>query len=127
MPATKQLPRKWIKTGIEVYNGTPHVSTVACDQWADWSLWPLKGEMATIEIERETTKDGARTSTLWVYIVEGPRRTPVREITWVFDGADEREEGDCWVGIYAAKPNRDEDDGNRHLKVEFEGLKVETF
>ena len=32
---------KWIKTGIEFYDGEPFVGTVAKDRWADWSLTPV--------------------------------------------------------------------------------------
>lgn len=117
--------KKWIKTGIEVYNDTPHVSTVACDRWADWGLWPLEGGKVTVEMEREVA-DGKLTSTLWVYVVEGERRRPVREVTWVFDGVDEGKGGDCWVGVYAAKPTKDEDDEKRQLKVVFNGVRIET-
>ena len=31
---------KWIKTGIEFYEGKALVSTVVRDRWADWSLYP---------------------------------------------------------------------------------------
>lgn len=31
---------KWVKTGIEYYNGQVLVSTVVRDRWADWSLYP---------------------------------------------------------------------------------------
>jgi len=42
--------RKWVKTGIEFTHGKPHVSTVACDRWADWSLLPMEGEKVTVSI-----------------------------------------------------------------------------
>lgn len=80
----------------------------------------------TIEMEREVREGGTPTSTLWVYIVNGQIRTPVREITWVFEGVEQEEPRDCWVGVYAAKPKRD-DDGDGPLKVLFDGFKVETF
>lgn len=79
----------------------------------------------TVEMEREVV-DGKRTSTLWIYMVDGETRRPVREVTWVFDGVDEGNEGDCWVGVYAAKPTKDEDDGSRQLKVIFNGIRIET-
>lgn len=122
---TSVWEKKWIKTGIEVYNGAPHVSTVACDRWADWSLWPLESDTVTIEMEREV-KAGKPTSTLWVYIVDGEKRRPVREVTWVFDGVDEGKGSDCWVGVYAAKPTKDEDDEKRELQVLFNGVRIET-
>lgn len=123
--AGKTREKKWIKTGIEVYNGAPHVSTVACDRWADWSLWPMEGENVTVEMEREVVAE-TLTSTLWVYMVDGEKRTPVREVTWVFDGVDEGKEGDCWVGVYAAKPTKDDDDEKRTLEVTFNELRIET-
>ena len=57
---------------------------------ADWSLVPMEGNEVTVEIEREI-KDGKPTSTLWVYMINGAQKTPLREVTWVF----EKEEGDC--------------------------------
>lgn len=78
----------------------------------------------TVEMEREVV-DGKPTSTLWVYIVDGETR-PVREVTWVFDGVDGGKGGDCWVGVYAAKPTKDEDDESRQLKVIFNGITIET-
>lgn len=89
---------------------------------ADWSLLPMTGDEATVEMEREVV-DEKPTSTLWVYRIEGAEKTPLREVTWVF----EREEGECWIGVYAAKPTRDADDGERALTVKFTGLEIETF
>ncbi|KAK3168100.1 hypothetical protein OEA41_004546 [Lepraria neglecta] len=133
--------RRWIKTGIEFYNGAPMVSTVACDRWADWSLLPLPtatsrgtsgGTSVTVGMEREVL-EGVGGSTLCVYVMEGVEKRVVREVTWVFEevngeGEEEGElDGECWVGVYAAKPTKDEGDGERELSVEFGGLVVETF
>lgn len=70
--------RKWMKTGIELVNGKPHLSTVSKDRSADWSLFPVpsKGPAATLEIAREPG-----TSSLWVYHVEGIQKSPLREVT----------------------------------------------
>lgn len=150
----RERGRRWIKTGVEFFKGAAHVSAVACDRWADWSLHdpPLTNGKVTMEIEREVVVNNAkkggekRTSTLWIYIVEergGSRekRRAVREVSWVFEDVvrneNEDEEGDeddsaagkqreCWVGVYAAKPNKNEGD-EEGLEVIFEGLEVETF
>ena len=119
---------KWIKTGIEFYNGTPNVSTVACDRWADWSLSPLpegntKG--VTIGMEREVL-DGKVTSVLVVYVMEGNKKRHVREITWAFEGAVENER-ECWVGVLVGKPTKDMNDGEANLEVRFEGLDIESL
>ena len=125
--------RKWIKTGIEFYNGAPQVSTVACDKWADWSLLPLPnaatgGTSVTVQMEREVLQgEGGRGSTLCVFVMEGVERRAVREVTWVFEGGEGEGEGECWVGVYAAKPTRDEDDPGRELEVHFGGFVVESF
>ncbi|KAL2853437.1 hypothetical protein BJY01DRAFT_232208 [Aspergillus pseudoustus] len=90
--------RKWVKTGIELTHGKPHLSTVARDRWADWSLLPVPsgGAGATLEIVREPD------DSLWIYLVEGVSKSPIREVTWVFA---EEDITDCWIGIYAARPS----------------------
>ncbi|KAL1953813.1 hypothetical protein VTO42DRAFT_2140 [Malbranchea cinnamomea] len=102
--------RKWVKTGIEFVNGKPHVSTVAKDKWADWSLLPVpesnvaaggpdgKDIGVTVEMVRE--QDGS----LWIYLIDAEGvKTPIREVTWAFEKEDMV---DCWIGVYAARPNK---------------------
>ena len=129
LPGSDTAKRKWIKTGIEFYNGSPQVSSVVCDNWADWSLSPLPGggKSLTIEMEREVSSEGVRGSTLCIYVMEGVQRRAVREVTWVFHEEEEITDEECWVGAYAAKPTQDEDDGRKELEVHFSGLSVETF
>lgn len=106
--------RKWVKTGIEFVDDKANVSTVAKDRWADWSLLPIiptGGHAATIEMVRE---DGS----LWIYLNEGLKRTPIREVTWAFEDEGEKE---CWIGSYAAKPSADGPDlvvSFRHLVID---------
>lgn len=109
-------PRKWIKTGIEFENDQTNVSTVATDNWSDWSLLPLPGTSeATIEIE--VMQDNS----LWVKLLsKGGKATPLREVTW---WADLPKDAECWVGVGAAKPapHGEKED----LVVHFEDLKIE--
>jgi regulation of enolase protein 1 (concanavalin A-like superfamily) len=114
-PSAKNSSGKphWIKTGIEFYNERPCMSVVAASEWADWSLLPLnsadeKAGKMTVEVEREQEKGGEWGSVLKIYLLdgEGSSKMPIREITWVFHGLDEREE--MWVGVFAAKPTSDE-------------------
>lgn len=107
--------QKWVKTGIELTHGRPHLSVVAKDHWADWSLCPVPsgGGAATLEMVRES--DGS----LWIYLVEGVQKSPIREVTWVFDG--EAEVSECWVGVYAARPASD----GGELEVHFGHLMIE--
>lgn len=106
--------RQWVKTGIEFTHGKPYLSTVSKDRWADWSLLPAPSDCpgATIEMVREAD------NSLWVYLVQGMEKVPVRELTWVFE--DESIQ-DCWIGVYAARPSNEGGD----LIVDFRHLAIE--
>ncbi|KAF9883201.1 hypothetical protein FE257_003858 [Aspergillus nanangensis] len=106
--------RKWVKTGIELTHGKPHLSTVVKDRYADWSLLsvPSGGGAATLEIVREPD------NSLWIYQVQGVQKNPLREITWVFE---EKNVQDCWIGMYAAKPGKEGED----LEVNFGHLIID--
>ncbi|KAK5053999.1 hypothetical protein LTR84_001961 [Exophiala bonariae] len=110
---------RWVKTGIEFEYGIPNISTVAKDQWSDWSLRPLLAESSNkATIELEVVEDGS----LWVWLVgvDGKKHA-LREVTW-YGNLDKSVE--IWVGVYVAKPapNGEKDD----LVVDFEGLSVKT-
>ncbi|KAL3476239.1 hypothetical protein BJX99DRAFT_143660 [Aspergillus californicus] len=106
--------RKWVKTGIELTHGNPHLSTVTRDRWADWSLLsvPSGGSGATLEIVREPD------DSLWIYLVEGVSKAPIREVTWVFA----EDVVDCWVGVYAARPSSEGGD----LVVNFSSVVIDA-
>lgn len=91
--------KKFVKTGIEHTHGKPHLSAVAKDRWADWSLLPVPsgGSAATLEMSREPD------DSLWIYLVEGDHRSPIREVTWVFSEENVQE---TWVGVYLARPSK---------------------
>ncbi|KAL9009760.1 MAG: hypothetical protein Q9173_005236 [Seirophora scorigena] len=107
-PGSDEKQRRWIKTGIELFEGVPNLSTVATDR----------------EI-----MDGEKTSTLWVYSVHpatGDKR-PLREVTWVFEEENLQDDALCEIGVYAAKPNPDKDNSTKEFDVTFEGLQIETW
>ncbi|KAK6522794.1 hypothetical protein TWF281_002228 [Arthrobotrys megalospora] len=118
---------QWIKTGIEYYLDEPWVGTVCCDRWADWSVTPLgtedvsssEGPKATIEVERSHDELG---NSLWIYLIRGGRRVPLREVNWVFT-----QEGDVWVDVsaYAARPLGEKGKGEDELLVKFWDYEVE--
>lgn len=120
---TEPVDQKWIKTGIEFYNGAAFVSTVAADSWADWSLVQtgIHDGTVTLEIERNVKED-----TMWIYIIDGEKKIPVREVTWALSqpGAEI-----CWVGVYAATPTTTVEGGavnaTEPLQVKFEGWELE--
>ncbi|KAG8625443.1 hypothetical protein KVT40_007194 [Elsinoe batatas] len=107
-------PRRWVKCGVEMLDGTPRVGTVARDNWADWSLHPVvhsDGRTATVEFVNEVGK------ALWVYLIgEDRKRYPLREVAW---WAGLKGETELQVGVYGAAPG--EEGG---LEVEFSGVQV---
>lgn len=124
---TERAQKRWVKAGIEFYDGKPMMSVVAADRWADWSLLPLEagedekeGKM-TVVVEREREEDGEFGSVLRVLKVgRDGKRTPIREVTWAFHDADE--EAEMWVGMFGAKPTESEVE---ELVVRLEGFEVE--
>jgi len=110
---------RWVKTGIEFLDGVPNASTVAKDTWSDWSLRPLFSQSTdSATIEMENASDGS----LWVWLVASDgKKAPLREVTW---WGDVKENVECWIGVYAAKPapHGEKDD----LVVSFDGLSIQT-
>lgn len=133
-PGQSNEETKWLKTGIEWYYGKPYISTVGCDEWADWSVVPIptfgggggdERPSATIEARRERDVLG---KSLWVYwIVKGEdgkeEKIPLREVNWFFA---EEEGWSVGVGGYVARPTKEGGDGE--LDAEFaEGVQVEAL
>ncbi|CAD6454227.1 f3996d5f-8cee-4dfd-9078-f7d941760f80 [Sclerotinia trifoliorum] len=109
---------RWVKTGIEFYQNKPYVSTVGCDNFADWSILPTdfdasKDVEVTIEVRREVDENG---KSLWVYWVQGEEMIPLREIAWFFAA----EEGwDIAAGALACRPANEEATNGESLQVKF--------
>lgn len=113
-------PPKWLKTGVEYYNGVPKAATVACDSWADWSLSDVKGregDWVTVLVENGRDDLG---KSLWVYQVVGGEKVPMREVCWVF-GHGDPEGWELSVEAYACRPAKDAGE----LVVEFKDLDVQ--
>ena len=116
-PGSDIKESKWIKTGIEFYQGSAYVSTVVKDRSADWSLAQTNiknGKEVTLLVERHEKDD-----TLWIYAVDGENKAPLREVTWILS-----EDGDSevWVGVYAARPMPGGD-----LEVKFEAFELQLL
>jgi len=122
LPEDASGSRKWIKSGIEFYQNEAYVSTVAADQWADWSLVQTgmrDGKEVTLEFERNKAE-----GTLWIYVIDGEKKIPVREVTWILSEGDEKE---CWVGVYVAKPIKSAEGTEQGLAVDFKGWELDVF
>ncbi|KAM6480421.1 hypothetical protein HDV62DRAFT_366331 [Trichoderma sp. SZMC 28011] len=118
-------PRKWIKAGVEHFNGQPRLSTVCCDNWADWSVADASSaaeiqagrKSVTILVERLDAHDG---SCLWVYRVDGEEKVPMREINWPF-GDNGGQGWELEIGALIARPAKDTTDS---LEAKFQDFQV---
>ncbi|KAJ3733409.1 hypothetical protein DFJ43DRAFT_232037 [Lentinula guzmanii] len=126
---------RWLKTGVEFYQGKPYLSTVATLTYSDWSITPPtagenlnpKTSTTTIEVRRESDELG---SSLWVYelVLGGSgeilERHPLREVTWFFA---EEEGWEVSVSAMAARPAKKEDVvGRKELVAEFKDVQVDV-
>ncbi|KAK5674478.1 hypothetical protein LTS10_012866 [Elasticomyces elasticus] len=110
---------RWVKGGIEFFNGSPALGVVGTDRFSDWSLALMpEGDQSSATFE--AVKDG---TTLWVYVLVNGSRQALREIKWAFIGLHDDDE--LKVGVYAAKPTPDEGDEKAGVEVTFSGLSVE--
>lgn len=128
-PSSPSTPRRWIKTGVEFYNGQPRVSTVCCDSYADWSVAPVARDLAdgiargdkpvTVRVERAEDENGVG---FWVYYVpeDGSDAVPLREIAWVY-APDGGEGWEIEVSAAVARPNKDV---KGQLEAKFSKLEV---
>lgn len=108
--------RKWVKAGLELVHDTLQLSTVSKDRGSDWSFQSMPPGCRSVTLEMIREK-GDR---LWIYLLDGARRIPQREITWIFQGKEAEE---CLIGVYAARPSQEGGD----LTVEFENLVIDTI
>lgn len=120
-PPSADTPPKWLKTGVEYYNGVPKAATVACDSWADWSLSDVRagkdGDWVTVLVESGSDSLG---KSLWVYQVLDGEKVPLREVCWVF-GHGEPDKWEVAVEAYACRPEKGTGEA---LSVEFRDFDV---
>lgn len=127
-------PRKWIKTGIELYQGAPWLGTVACDTFSDWSIATASdivpmGAAGSTETEwvtmRVVAEGDDKGRSFWVYRVKGEELVPLREVCWVAAGDLQGWE----LGVYAmaARPwkPKSEEAPEGPLKAEFKDFKID--
>ncbi|KAK5128280.1 hypothetical protein LTR85_002947 [Meristemomyces frigidus] len=114
-------PSRWIKAGIEFFQGKPCLGVVGNDRFSDWSLCPM------IEGETKATFEAVKEGhSLWIHAVKDGERQPLREVKWAFiDYPEEQKQYEAMrVGVYAAKPTPDKDDAEATIEASFTDLRV---
>lgn len=98
------------------------MSTVTADRWADWSLVQTglrERKEVTMEFERNKQE-----GTLWIYVIDGEKKVPVREVTWILSEGDDKE---CWIGVFAAKPTASAEGKEQGLVVDFKDWELDVI
>lgn len=129
--ASSSSPERWVKTGIEYYQGQPQLSAVGCDRWADWHVSPLAKKSAdgtvTLEVVRESDENG---KSIWIYqlVLDGEgkviEKQPMREICWILADEDEGG-GEEWRLEISPLLCRPSSGTSEVLKVDFSDFIVE--
>lgn len=129
-PGRDRKTQRWVKAGVEFFEGVPMVGVVGCDRFADWSLSPVPsargdggvGGASEVSLSLEAERKG---TTLWIYALgaDGRRVQALREVKWAF--LEDREDGELAVGIYGAKPTPDAGDADAELRVRFSDVVIE--
>nr|POE89926.1 uncharacterized protein CFP56_20395 [Quercus suber] len=125
-PQPDNQPRKWLKAGIEFFNGAPHFGTVGCDRYSDWAMTPLPHGYDKPNARIEAVMEG---STLWIYYIDTEgKKVPLREVKWtpLSNPVPGSENDEMWVGVYAAKPKTDADQSSAELEVKFWDWELEV-
>ncbi|TVY80750.1 Uncharacterized protein LSUE1_G004164 [Lachnellula suecica] len=105
--------QKWVKTGIEFFMDEVYVGTAVADRGADWSLSQvgIRNNEVTLEFK---SQEGS----LWIYVIDGEKEIPIREVTWALSLGDDL---GMWVGIYCCRPSVSEE----QLVVDFRGFELD--
>jgi uncharacterized protein len=120
-------PTKWLKAGVEFFEGQPRLSVVCCDRWADWSVAALPAGPQAEEI-----RTGARSVTVraekvgeafWVfYVDEAGVKTALREVAWFYGPEEGAAAWEIEVAALVARPNKEVEGP---LEATFQALDVE--
>ena len=116
--ARADVPTKWIKAGIEYYQGRYALSVVGCDNFSDWSLCPLDDGETSASLEFLWDEKA-----LNVFVHRKGQKQILREILWAFGNLEVGQP--VRAGVYGAKPKEDEGNATAELEVKFSGLKLE--
>lgn len=120
----KQTHPRWIKAGIEVWEGKAWGSIVVREKWSDWSLFELEepSEKGAYKLTLQIKRMG---DALMIYVLsEGQERKSVRKVPWVFFEEERRGVESVMVGVYGARPDPFDEAKGKNLEIGAEGFEL---
>jgi len=123
-PGGKSDHPRWIKAGIEVWEGKAWGSIVVREKWSDWSLFDVEKNSVPgayrLRLQMEKLGDA-----LMIFTQDENRaRKIVRKVPWVFLESEVENVETVIVGVYGARPDPFDEAKGKSLEIEVENFEA---
>ena len=123
-PGGKSDHPRWIKAGIEVWEGKAWGSIVVREKWSDWSLFDVDKNSVPggyrLRLQMEKLGDA-----LMIFTQdEKATKTIVRKVPWVFLESEVVNVDTVMVGVYGARPDPFDEAKGKSLEIRVEDFEL---